>query len=157
MDVSETTAMANLIQQRHDLFVEILKLSLQQEAAINEGMVEKLVTCLNQKQQLIDQLKSLQQELAPYAECPAEDRQWASETARQQCRDCIAESARIQAATLEIDARCEQTMSQRRDEIFQQLSTTNGALQAANSYGQAAAGTSPGSRGRGGSLDFTSQ
>lgn len=157
MDAWQTAAMATLIQQRHELFVEILKLSLQQEAAIKEGLVEKLVTCLNHKQQRIDQLKALQQELAPYAQCPVENRQWADEAARQQCRDWIAESARLQAATLEIDARCELTMSQRRDEIFQQLTTTNGAMQAANAYDQAASGSSAGSRGRGGSLDFTSQ
>ena len=138
MTAEQSGQMAQLVQQRRQLLAEILKTTLQQEAAIKEGLVEQLVARLNEKQQWIDQLKELQQAIAPFADCPAENRQWHSQDERQACRHALDDSARLQQAILEIDARCETVMSQQRNELFEQISATNEASEAAKAYSNAA-------------------
>ena len=151
MDQEETMAMAALITRRRDLLAKILKASIEQERAITEGLVEQLVARLNDKQSLIDQMRGVQEQLRPWAELRPEERCWPDEESRQVCRQELHETERLQQAVLEIDARCEQVMLERRDEIFESLNRTNGAATIAKAYA-----VSAGSRSTGGSIDFSS-
>lgn len=177
MDREQTAQMAAWIAERHEVMAEILKRAVAQEKAVQEGLVEPLVACLHEKQQWVDRLAQLQRQLAPYAECRPENRQWANEEARAQCARLIEETTRMQAAILEIDGRCEQRMVERRDEIATELQNAQGLAHAARAYthmanlqspssGQAVSGPAAGgvagrtrgaAGGRGGALDVTSQ
>lgn len=151
MDQQKTMAMAALITRRRDLLARILKASIEQERAITEGLVEQLVARLNDKQLLIDQMRAVQEQLKPWAKFQPEDRCWPDEQSRQVCRQEITETERLQQAVLEIDARCEKVMLERRDEIFESLNKTTGAATVAKAYGGSAS-----SRPKGGSIDLSS-
>lgn len=174
MDREQTAQMAAWIAERHEVMAEILKRAVAQEKAVQEGLVEPLVSCLNEKQQWVDRLATLQRQLAPYAECAPANREWSSEEARERCARLIEETARMQAAILDIDGRCEQRMVERRDEIAAELQNAQGLAHAARAYTHmtnlqsplsgssvgGAAGVSGRGRGtsggRGGALDVTS-
>lgn len=126
--------LSQLVRARRDLMAAILKQSMACEAAVEAGLVESLITALAEKDQQVEQLKRLQAELQPHAEVAAESRSWPSEEMREQCRREIEQTAQLQAAILEIDARCEATMTLRRDELFNTLQQTTGSALAARAY-----------------------
>ncbi len=128
--------LADLVHQRLALMTEILKLSMQCEAAIEEGLVERLVTLLAEKDRLVDRLRQCQESLAPHAELDRERRQWDSEEARQKCQREIEQTAELQAAILAVDARCEAAMVLRRDQLRETIEQTQGASLAARAYAQ---------------------
>ena len=128
--------LADLVHQRLALMTEILKLSLQCEAAIEEGLVERLVTLLADKDRLVDRLRHCQETLAPHAELARERRQWDTEEARQKCQREIEQTAELQAAILAVDARCEAAMVLRRDQLRETIEQTQGASLAARAYAQ---------------------
>lgn len=151
MDQEQTMAMAALITQRRDLLAKILKASIEQEKAIAEGLVEQLVARLNDKQLLVDKMRKIQELLKPLASVPPEQRCWPSEDHRAACRQELQETERLQTAVLEIDARCEKVMQERRNEIFESLNKTTGAATVAKAYSGGAT-----SKPRGGSIDLSS-
>lgn len=128
--------LADLVHQRLALMTEILKLSMQCEAAIEEGLVERLVTLLAEKDRLVDRLRQCQETLAPHAELDRERRHWDSEEARQECQREIEQTAELQAAILAVDARCEAAMVLRRDQLRETIEQTQGASLAARAYAQ---------------------
>lgn len=147
----QTMMLAQLINERRDLMVEILKASIAQEKAIGEGLIEPLVARLNEKQSLVDKLRGIQEQLKPYAEQAPDERNWPSEQERKLCRQAIEETEKLQAAILEIDGRCEKVMIERRDEIFDSLNRTTDAATVAKAYsGQATR------KPTGGNIDFSS-
>jgi hypothetical protein len=152
MDRNQTQQMAELIIARRDLMARILKASVDQQAALADGLVEQLVSRLNEKQVMVDQLRGLQQQLKPLAETDPELREWPSETLRLTCRQAIAETEKLHAAVLEVDARCENEMVQRKDQLFEALHQKTGAATVAKAYNQSGA-AGP----RGGGFDLSSE
>jgi hypothetical protein len=151
IDIHQTMELADLVQKRRDVMVRILKASIAQENAIKEGLIEALVSRLNEKQVLIDCLQDLQRQLKPFASQDPADRVWPSEEDRTLCRRAIEETERLQTAILEIDGRCENLMVEHRDEILQDLNRTTDATAVARAYS-----CSANSRATGGSIDFSS-
>lgn len=151
MNPQQTMVMAELIRKRRDVMVGILKASIAQEQALGDGLIEPLVARLNDKQTLIEDLRDLQEQLKPFADQTPEDREWPSEVDRENCRRAIEETERLQGAILEIDARCERVMIERRNEIFDSLNRATDAATVAKAY---AGGVT--SKPAGGSIDFSS-
>ena len=151
MDRQQTQHMADLITRRRDLMVKILKCSMDQERAISDGLVEQLVSRLNEKQVLVNELIEIQAALKPYSDVDAEQRDWESEDLRLRCGHEIEETERMNAAILEIDTRCERAMVQRRSELFDALNKNTDAATVAKAY---SAGAGP--KGGGGSFDLSS-
>lgn len=157
MSAEATERMAVLVEQRHSLLTEILEITARQEAAIEAGLVQQLMTTLNEKQTRVDRLRTIQEHLKPMAEVPPENRVWSDPAARQQCRERLRESDQLQAEILAIDQRCEQTMIQRRDELFDSLGRTTGAATAARAYASGGGmGHAPRAAASGSSLDLAS-
>lgn len=134
MSAEATAQMAALVEQRHDVLSEILRVTERQEAAIEAGLVQQLMAALNEKQTHVDRLRRIQEALKPMAEVPAENRLWTDPAERQRCRDTLRDSETLQAEILAIDQRCERAMIQRRDELFDSLGRTTGAAAAARAY-----------------------
>jgi small-conductance mechanosensitive channel len=135
LSADETRQFAELVTRRRDVMVRILKVSMDQERAVLDGMVEALVARLNDKEHLVNELRTIQKSLKPSAEIHPDQRNWASEEARGQCRQELNDTEKLQAAILEIDTRCEKAMIERKDELFASLNKTNGAATAAKAYG----------------------
>lgn len=157
MSVEATARMAALVEQRYAVLAEILRTTERQEAAIEAGLVQQLVTTLNEKQTQVDRLRRIQEALKPMADVPAENRLWSDPADRQRCRDTLRDSEALQAEILAIDQRCERAMIQRRDELFDSLGRTTGAAAAARAY--ASGGGSTGANqgvASGSSLDLAS-
>ena len=157
MDVEQTDQMAHWVRQRRDILADILRVTLRQETAIESGMVESLLEVLGEKDSLVDQLRGVQSRLAPMAAVPPAQRQWRDAETREQCGRQIEESARLQAAIVEIDGRCEQAMVERREELFDSLRETTGAAGASRAYASAPRAAHNAARAAaGGSFDLTS-
>lgn len=128
--------LAQLVHHRLAMMAGILKLSMQCEAAIEEGLVERLVSVLAEKDKLVDRLRECQEQLAPHAELSPDRRHWSSQEARQQCQQEIEQTAELQRAILAVDARCEALMVLRRDQLRETIEQTQGASLAARAYSQ---------------------
>lgn len=155
MNEEQTVQFAAAIQERRVVMADILRWTLQQQEAIESGLVERLLEVLREKELLVDQLRTLQQRLQPWAGVSPESRQWTSTSAREECRRAVEETERLQQAILAVDARCEQAMVQRRDELFQTIQHTTGAAAIAKMYADAGKTSQPGSQ-SGATIDFTS-
>ena len=154
-DLQATDQFAIWITQRRDLLAQILRTTLQQQAALEEGLVDRLLATLEEKDALVNQLRQLQDALKPYAEVEPADRQWRDQESRSRCRREIEETEKLQRAILDVDARCEQAMLSRREELFHSMQQTTGVALASQAY---AAGNRVRTRApsTGSSIDLTS-
>jgi len=148
-----TDRLAALVARRRELMMAILQQSILCEHAIEGGLVEKLLVHLEEKDHLVQELRGLQEGLAPHANVDPLSRTWRDAQTRSKCQNDIEETARLQAAILEIDERCTAAMIHRRDELFSQLHQTAGSFQVARAYATFAEGRSS----TGTCIDLTSQ
>ena len=126
--------LADLIQQRWSILNQLLDISRQQMDAISQGQMSDLMRLLSDKQQPLNQLIEIADQLGRANDDIAEERSWASEDARQGCRVQQEECEKMNLELLAIEAECEAKLSQNREEIRDRLARVDAGWQAVTSY-----------------------
>lgn len=147
----DTTELARLIDEKLEIVRAVLTIARKQEGVIAEHRLAELMPVLAKKQIALERLSAVQTALQPFANADPEQRVWASETAKQQCREREQQCDQTLREIMELDARCETELAKSRDALAERLQQTTGSHQAARAYqaSQASGGS------RGGRLDLT--
>ena len=119
-----TDKLADLVAKRHSCLVQLHKLGVKQSEFIASGEISSLLRLLSVKNQLIVALQSIEQQLAPFHDQNPEMRQWASVEARENCSRQAAECKQLLDQVMRLECENEAKMTQRRDQIAQQLQTS---------------------------------
>lgn len=129
-----TDHLAQLIDAKLHVLVQLLMLARRQLVVIGENDLTTLLTVLAGKQQLVSQLQGLDRQLAPFQSQSPESRQWPSMAARQRCQQ---QAARCEAQLKEIlvvEQQAERQITARRDETAQRLAAVNQSSHAQRTY-----------------------
>ena len=126
--------LADLIQQRWSILNHLLEISRLQMDAILQGQMSDLMRLLSDKQQPLNQLIEIAEQLGNAHEDVAKERFWTSEDARQRCRVRQEECEKMNLELLAIEAECEAKLSQNREEIRGRLARVDAGWQAVTGY-----------------------
>ncbi|WP_197530629.1 flagellar export chaperone FlgN [Bythopirellula polymerisocia] len=129
-----TDKLADLVAKRHSCLVQLHKLGVRQSEYIATGEISLLLRLLSVKNQLIVALQSIEQQLAPFHDQNPEMRQWDSAEARENCSRQAAECKKLLDQVMGLECENEKKMTQRRDQIAQQLRTSQASASARRAY-----------------------
>jgi len=126
--------LADLITKRRLCLVKLRDLSRKQTELIAAGEMGALLRSLSAKNQWIVAVQAIEKELAPYhAQDPA-DRPWPSPKLREQCAEQAVECQELLDEVMQLERENEQQMTQRRDQVAQQLQAAHAAGAARAAY-----------------------
>lgn len=129
-----TDKLAALVGKRHSCLVQLHKLGVKQSEFIVSGEISSLLRLLAVKNQLIVALQSIEQQLAPFHEQHPNERQWSSAAEHQKCSQQATECKQLLDKVMRLECENETKMTQRRDEIAQQLQTVQSSALARRAY-----------------------
>lgn len=129
-----TDKLAELVGKRHACLVQLHKLGEKQSEFIISGEISSLLRLLSVKNQLIVALQSIEQQLGPFHEQDPDQRQWASAEEHQKCSERAAECKQLLDKVMRLESENEAKMTQRRDQIAQQLQTAQASASARRAY-----------------------
>jgi hypothetical protein len=130
----ETDFLAQLIDERHAVLVQLQELAREQAVIVHEGHMTRLMSLLAIKQRLLYSLQEFERKLEPYRLQDPDLRVWRSIADRQRCRDVAAGSELLLAEILRIERQCEAELVQRRDQTAEMLQGANRAARATQAY-----------------------
>jgi hypothetical protein len=126
--------LAELIAQRHACLVQMHKLGVKQSELVVTGEFGSLLRLLSVKNQLIVALQAIEQQLAPFHTQDPESRVWSNPAARERCARQSAECQTLLAEVMEMERDNEQKMTERRDQVANQLQAAQSASTARRAY-----------------------
>ncbi len=121
MENLDTDRLALLAEQKLQLLEHLRELTLAQQTLVSEQRVEELLTFLSRKNETLEDLRTLQQEIAQFQDQQPEDRVWQSNDMRVRCRENFRRSEALLAELLAMEDSAITELSQRRDLVAQQL------------------------------------
>jgi len=128
--------LAELIDAKLAVLVELQFLSGRQAAAIDDSDLSALLQILAGKQQLVTQLQRIDSQIAAFQEHDAPSHDWPSPEARQRCREQAARCETLLREILLAERQAEEQMVLRRGAAAERLATVNQAAQAQLAYVQ---------------------
>lgn len=129
-----TDKLADLVSKRRACIQQMHKLGMKQAELIGSGEISSLLRVLSVKNQLIVALQTIEQQLAPFHDQDPETRTWASPDARHACAQQAAECKRLLDELMTLERENEAKMTQRRDQIGQQLQVVQSSRSAQQAY-----------------------
>jgi hypothetical protein len=129
-----TKQLAELINEKHDVLLELHRLGRQQSPLIRADDIHNLLLLLSAKQGLLNQLQTVEQRLKPYRQQDPETRQWASPADRQKCADTARDCETLLAEIVRIERQSEEEMQRRRDVAAARLEEAGSAAEARQAY-----------------------
>ena len=127
--------LSELIDQRWTLLQQLLQMSERQIDAIEGSRMSELMRVLSEKQVPLNQLAELASRLRPAAEDDPKTRVWETSEQRARCREQQEECERMHLELLAIEAQCETSLVQGRDQLQVELQRVDSARQAVSGYG----------------------
>ena len=131
-----TKQLAEKIDQKHDLLVQLHQLGRQQGHLIRAEDINNLLVLLSAKQTLLNQLQTVEQQLEPYRHQDPETRQWATPAERQRCADIAQQCEALLSEIVRIERQSEEEMERRRDVAASRLEEAGSAAEARKAYMQ---------------------
>lgn len=128
------TELSQLIEQRWCLLEQLLEISHRQIDAIKGSRMTELMRILSEKQAPLNQLTQLADRLRPAAQEDPNARVWGSAEQRNRCREQQEECEKMHLELLAIEAECESTLLQSREDLEQQLQRVDSARQTIDGY-----------------------
>tara|TARA_R110002049_G_scaffold2750_8_gene22124 strand:- start:27844 stop:28293 length:450 start_codon:yes stop_codon:yes gene_type:complete len=144
--------LVNLVSQRKTVLDELLEISQRQVTAVQQGRMNELMSLLAEKQAPLAKLREYSACLAEAAPDDPATRVWDRPEQRAQCQAEHARCEEMLRTLMEMEAQCEQTLSQSRESLQKQLEQTQTAQQAVTGYAEAEQANTSGGR-----LDLSSQ
>lgn len=133
--IEYTEALLHYMQQRFDIASAVKQLSEATATASRDGDANVTLGFISRKQGLLENLESVQQQLALYLNDDPETRVWSSPQRRQQCRQLSEQGTRILQETAQIEESAIQEMTTKRDAIAAQLQDGRDSTIARTVYG----------------------
>jgi hypothetical protein len=134
MMTDSTDRLAELIDQKREVLVQLRGVGEQQSELISQGDTTSLLKLLAVKQQWISLLQRLERELSPfYAEDP-ERRAWRTPQDRARCAQHAAECNALLDEIVQLEKHGAEVMTTRRNEVAQQLEQAHAAAQVRSAY-----------------------
>jgi len=130
----QTELLAKLIARKHEVLTHLRSLGLRQAELVGGDDWSQLTKVLSTKQRLLDLLTQTERELAPFRGERPELRVWASDAARDTCRQQADACAVLLAEVLQLERDGERAMITRRDEAARQLAGMHNAGAARSAY-----------------------
>ncbi len=130
----ETDILAELINQKHGLLLQVRELGRRQLEFIADDDMNQLLRVLSGKQHLLAGIQSLEQRLAPFRNQDPERRVWSSPAARTACAAQMNGCERLLGEIMQQEKVSEAEMLVRRDAVAAQLQSTHSAAVARGAY-----------------------
>jgi hypothetical protein len=121
MENLNTDRLAFLADRKLQLLTHLRELTIAQQSLVSEQRVEELLTLLSRKNETLEDVKTLQQEISLFQDQDPEDRVWRSEELRGRCRENFHRCELLIAELLAIEDTSINELTQRRDLVAQQL------------------------------------
>lgn len=134
MDDLTTTRLSELVQRKLHLLKVIQQMTYQQSSLIESDQVEDLLSLLVRKNDAMQALGSVQEQIVPFQEQLAEDRVWASPEDRANCRDAFNQCERLIADLIVMENAAVATLCQERDLIGNQLRQMQSSVEVNRAY-----------------------
>lgn len=137
-----TELLLELVAQRKRLLEQLRDQSGRQLTHIAAGDLPRLLSLLAEKQALIAELQSVQEQLKPFRDERPEDRRWSSPGERQRCLAMWEECEILLGEVLLAEREGESQLVRRRDDVEHQLRGLHSAQHARQAYLNAPASAS---------------
>jgi hypothetical protein len=129
-----TEQLAELIQRKHHVLVQLRDFGRRQADLAASGDIAALLTLLGTKQQLINGLQNLEQELSPYYAEDPDRRVWQSPQARAKCAEQAATCNKLLEEIVALEKLGAEKMTVRRNEVAEQLQQVHSAARVRSAY-----------------------
>ena len=136
MDIqpTDTKTLAELIDAKHDILVQLRQLSRRQLELIGEGDMNRLLVLLSAKQTLLGQLQKIERRLDPFRNQAPESRRWTNPEQRQKTRQAAERCEALLGEIMMIEKQGESELVRRRDTAADQLQGVHTATHARGAY-----------------------
>jgi hypothetical protein len=141
MTAWDTDQLADLIRRKHECLARLHELGRSQVNFVSTGELTELLLVLSGKQQLLDQLHSIDRELDPYRHQQPESRCWRTLDDRRRCAALADECEVLLREIVEQERDSEAQLRARRDETAARLDTVHVAHQARGAYADFSSGS----------------
>lgn len=101
---------------------------------VHDGDTTRLMKLLATKQNLLNQLKQLEQQLDPFRDQDPDSRRWRSQECREQARDMATRCESLLSEIMLIEKQCEGELILRRDTAATRLQGIHSVTQATDAY-----------------------
>ena len=129
-----TKQLAELIDQKHSVLVQLHQLGRQQSGLIRAEDINNLLVLLSTKQTLLSQLQTIEQRLEPYRHQDPEARAWATPADRQRCAEVAGRCEVLLCDIVQVERQGQEEMERRRDAAAARLEETGSAAEARRAY-----------------------
>ena len=117
----ETDLLANLIDQKHAVLLQLRELSQRQLHLIDENNMSDLLSLLSAKQTLLTQLQRVESQLNPFRQQDPEQRVWRAPADRRRCAETAAASRGVLDEIMEMEKQGEGRLRENRDRTANKL------------------------------------
>ncbi len=130
----ETEILAGLINKKYEVLSLLRQLARAQVNVVRDGDVTRLMKLLATKQDLLNQLQSVERDIDPFRNQDPESRQWRSPQRRQQVRDMTTRCESLLNEIMLVEKQCESELVVRRDAAATRLQGIHSVTQATDAY-----------------------
>lgn len=130
----DTDQLAQLIEQKHGILVQLKDLAVRQADLVAEGDMTRLLSLLAAKQSFLGHLQHVEHRLDPFREDEPDKRQWRSEDLREHVRRMASENESLLQDLMRIEQECESRLGQRRDVAATRLQGVHDSSLARKAY-----------------------
>jgi hypothetical protein len=131
-----TEQLAALINQKHEVLVQLRAVGVRQTGLVANGEVAALLKVLSAKQHLITRLQELEQLLKPFYAGDPDKRVWRSPEDRARCAKQANECNVMLEEIVRLEKLGAEKMNDRKNEVAQQLNQVHAAAHVRNAYQQ---------------------
>lgn len=121
MDRLDTQLLKQLGERKLHLLTQLHDLSIDQQVLVSEQRVEELLVLLSRKSEAIADLQLIQADLKQFENQAPEDRLWASQADREECRAQFERCEALIAELLAMENQSMDELTQRKELVAQQL------------------------------------
>jgi hypothetical protein len=129
-----TEQLAALIDQKHEVLVQLRAVGVRQTGLVASGEVAALLKVLAAKQHLITRLQELEQQLKPFYAGDPDKRAWRSAEDRARCAKQANQCNVMLEEIVRLEKLGAEKMNDRKNEVAQQLNQVHAAAHVRNAY-----------------------
>ena len=129
-----TEQLAALINQKHEVLVQLRAVGVRQTGLVASGEVAALLKLLAAKQHLITRLQELERELKPFYAGDPDKRVWRSPDDRARCAKQADDCNVLLEEIVQLEKLGTDKMNERKNEVAQQLNQVHAASHVRNAY-----------------------
>jgi flagellar biosynthesis/type III secretory pathway chaperone len=129
-----TDRLAELIDGKQSVLVQLRELARQQLDLVDKGDMSRLLSLLAAKQALLNELTAVERDLDPFRDDDPAAREWRSSDARQRCRQTAEQCNLLLKEIVLLETQGESELTHRRDDVAARLQGVHQAAQAHHAY-----------------------